>query len=97
VTCSYCCCEHPEGVECTVEDLKAQLRSERDGDPLGDLIRANKQAISGILREGLQRVRKTLSDWDPACETVPVDKILAIVRAASNFHPMHAEDFKWPE
>jgi hypothetical protein len=73
-----------------VAKLKARLAESR-GDPMLDMIHANRDAILQITEEGLRRVKKCLEMGD-------VPKALRVIEAVNTFHPMHGESWGgWPE
>ena len=69
----------------------ALLDAERVGDPMGDLIQANRDELLRKHEEAVQRVRKRLESGDTR-------GALAVLDALRLFHPMHCESWcGWPE
>lgn len=65
--------------------------AERIGDPMGDLIQANRDQMLRMHEEAVRRVRRRLEAKD-------IDGALAVLMALNLYHPMHCESWPgWPE
>jgi prephenate dehydrogenase len=62
-----------------------------DHDPYADMILANQEEITRVLREALRRIRAALDAGN-----VPL--AMRVIDAATAYHPMHPESWAgWPE
>lgn len=72
------------------------LHELRQGDPMGDLIQANRDQILRMHEEAIRRIKKCL---EPIKNTVGSAALaLKVIEALNVFHPMHCESWcGWPE
>ncbi len=79
-----------------IERLEADLHKARQGDPTGDLIQANRDAILEKHQEAARLIRKKVDE--AGHERDKLHDIVDIIDALNSFHPMHCESWKgWPE
>lgn len=75
--------------------VRNELDHWRQGDPMGDLINANRDQILKIHEEAVKRVRRAI---EPLKYLGSVKEGLDILDALSTFHPMYSENWVgWPE
>ncbi len=79
-----------------IERLECELHEARSGDPTGDLIHANRDAILDMHKEAIRRIKALANEHGSSRDTL-LD-INCVIEALNTFHPMHCESWKgWPK